>query len=113
MYPLTLKLGSRANPRNPWSNQAPTSSLMSRSREKEESLGSLNQTRPSRSQTNIRPVASKVTPTAELQPPAKGPGMSVSVNPGGTSAAESSYLPIPTRQHATIHNHFIAAVNLV
>src|SRR2546423_15588413 len=90
MYPFTRKVGSRANPLTPLSIQAPTSSLMSRSKVKLESAGSLNQTRPDTSQTNIRPVLSKVTPSAPFQFPPTGPGTIVSANPGVTVPPEAT-----------------------
>src|SRR5688572_16887814 len=44
---------------------------------------------PTRSQTYMRPLFSKVTPTAWFHPLAAGPAITVSVNPGGTVAAET------------------------
>src|SRR6267143_4604624 len=78
---------------------------MSSSREKEASPGSLNHTLPVRSHTYMRPLFSKAVPTASVH----GPATAVSVNPGGTVAAESSDRPTTNRQPATIPNHGISA----
>src|SRR3974377_2202956 len=71
----------------PWSPHAPTSSLMSSMRVGELSVGSSNQSRPVRSHTYIRPLFSKVMPTASPH----GPEIAVSVNPGGTVDAETLF----------------------
>src|SRR5262245_55175088 len=56
---------------------------MSNNSKGELSLGSLIQTLPVRSHTHIRPLVSKVTPTASSHGPVTG----VSLNPAGTVAA--------------------------
>src|SRR5215471_21554359 len=80
---------------------------MSRSREGEGSLGSLNHSLPVRSHTYMRPVLSKVIPTAS----GHGPEIMVSVNPGGTVAAKR--LPPEIIPHAAATNHMIAASRLI
>src|SRR4029077_18047646 len=105
--PLTRKLGSNAKPSIPWSCHAPTSSLMLSSREGDGSPGSLNHSLPVRSHTYRRPLFSKVIPTAS----GHGPERTVSVNPGGTVAAER--LPSTIRPHAAATNHAIAATRLI
>src|ERR1700733_13221875 len=69
---------------------------MSSSSEGPLSLGSLNQTRPVRSQTYMRPLFSNAIPTASVH----GPDTLLSVNPAGTFAPERS--PI-RKTHKTIN----------
>src|SRR5882762_2236132 len=80
---------------------------MSSSKEGELSLGSLNQTRPVRSHTYIRPLFSNATPTASLH----GPEIGLSVNPGGTVAAERLLPRI--RPDTTSTKHAIAVARLI
>src|SRR5207247_11238753 len=80
---------------------------MSSIREGPLSLGSLNQIRPVRSHTYIRPLLSKAIPTASLH----GPEMALSVNPGGTVDAER--LPSRIRPHAAVTNQTIAVARLI
>src|SRR5262249_18705541 len=80
---------------------------MSRSREGEGSPGSLNHSLPVRSHTYMRPVVSKVIPTAS----GHGPEIMVSVNPGGTVAAKR--LPPQIIPHAATTNHVIAVSRLI
>src|SRR5258707_48811 len=98
MLPLTLNSGSRVNPRQPWSPQSATSSLMSNNCVKFVSPGSRNQTRPARSQTNIRPVVLNGTPPPSFQAPAVGPGTAVPANPGGTLRGDAPNIPASHKQ---------------
>src|SRR5258705_13428320 len=79
---------------------------MSRSRENDVSPGSLIQTRPGRSHTNIRPALSKVSPTASFQAPAFGPRTTVSAKPGGTVAAVSPEMVAETNRKTARTGHF-------
>src|SRR5205823_1717762 len=70
----------------------------------EVSAESWNQTRPVRSQTYIRPLLSKVIPTASPH----GPEMVVSVKPAGT--VDASTFPTKIRQLAAATTQLVRAL---
>src|SRR4051812_27232157 len=69
------------------------------------------QTLPPRSHTYMRPLVSKVMPTASLQPPSTGPEMIVSVNPAGRFAARAE-LNLIARKHTVTSNVIATGINL-